>query len=145
MMIIRLCVRRHGRLPQTIMMDGGPEFESAYFEALLARVQVNKLVRPAEEPRYGALLERLFGTANTDLLHHLRGTTREMHTPRRMSCSHQPARQALWTLDALYLQVCEWAYEIYDTIPHPALGRSPADAFQASLAVSGHRPHRHIA
>src|SRR5207249_3908157 len=35
--------------------------------------------------------------------------------------------------------------EIYDTIPHPALGRSPADAFRASLAVSGHRPYRHIA
>ena len=35
MMILRECVRRHHRLPQTIVVDGGKEFESVYFETLL--------------------------------------------------------------------------------------------------------------
>jgi hypothetical protein len=37
MMILRECVRRHGRLPQIIVIDGGAEFQSTYFETLLAR------------------------------------------------------------------------------------------------------------
>jgi putative transposase len=28
MMIVRECVRRHGRLPQILVLDGGKEFDS---------------------------------------------------------------------------------------------------------------------
>lgn len=35
MMVLRICVRRLGRLPQTLVVDGGREFHSRYFEALL--------------------------------------------------------------------------------------------------------------
>ena len=41
-MILRDCVRRQGRLPQTIVVDGGREFESTYFETLLARYECTK-------------------------------------------------------------------------------------------------------
>src|SRR5258708_36218312 len=33
MMILRDCVRRHSRLPQIMVVDGGPEFRSTYFGA----------------------------------------------------------------------------------------------------------------
>ena len=46
MMILRECVRRHSRLPQILVLDGGSEFESTYFEALLARCEVTKKSRP---------------------------------------------------------------------------------------------------
>jgi len=39
MMILRDCVRRHARLPQIAVVDGGPEFKSTYFETLLARYE----------------------------------------------------------------------------------------------------------
>lgn len=42
MMILRECVRRHGQLPQIVVIDGGPEFQSTYFEALLARYECIK-------------------------------------------------------------------------------------------------------
>ena len=32
MMIVRECVRRHSRLPQILVLDGGSEFDSIYFE-----------------------------------------------------------------------------------------------------------------
>src|ERR1017187_9125448 len=34
MMILRECVRRHRRLPQIVVLDGGREFDSVYFETL---------------------------------------------------------------------------------------------------------------
>ena len=56
-----------------------------------------------------------------------------------------PAGQARWTLGRLYGRLCEWAYEVYDTLEHPALGQSPRDAFTAGLVQGGRRVHRLIA
>jgi putative transposase len=42
MMVLRAGVRRHQRLPQAIVVDGGPEFHSVYFESLLARYYCTK-------------------------------------------------------------------------------------------------------
>jgi putative transposase len=36
MMVLRICVQRYSRLPQTIVTDNGKEFHSNYFESLLA-------------------------------------------------------------------------------------------------------------
>lgn len=56
MLIVRECVKRHGRLPQIIVVDGGKEFGSVYFETLLAYFQCVKKVRPPAEPRNVRLL-----------------------------------------------------------------------------------------
>ena len=66
MMVLRECVRRHGRLPQTIVVDGGREFGSLYFETLLARYECTKKTRPPGKARFGAVCERLFGTSVVD-------------------------------------------------------------------------------
>ena len=34
MMVLRECVWRNARLPQAIVVDGGPDFRSIYFETL---------------------------------------------------------------------------------------------------------------
>jgi hypothetical protein len=62
MMALRECVRRHGRLPQILVVDGGREFESVYFETLLARYECIRKTRPGAQPRFGSVCERLFGT-----------------------------------------------------------------------------------
>ncbi|MBA2680943.1 MAG: Mu transposase C-terminal domain-containing protein, partial [Ktedonobacteraceae bacterium] len=41
--------------------------------------------------------------------------------------------------------LCEWAYEVYDQMEHPALGQSPRDAFLQGLIHTGEREHRAIA
>jgi hypothetical protein len=39
----------------------------------------------------------------------------------------------------------QWAYEDYDTIPHPALhGQSPREAFEQSIKQDGERSHKKI-
>ncbi|MBU0493749.1 MAG: DDE-type integrase/transposase/recombinase [Chloroflexi bacterium] len=144
MMIVRECVRRHGRLPQIIVVDGGPEFGSIYFETLLARYECTKKTRPGAQARFGSVCERLFGTTNTRFVHNLVGNTQITRAVRQVTQAVDPQEHARWTLGRLYERLCEWAYEVYDTIEHPALGQSPRDAWTAGLAQGGQRPQRLI-
>ena len=144
MMVLRECVRRHGRLPQILVVDGGREFQSTYFETLLARYECTKKTRPGAKPRFGSVCERLFGTANTQFVHNLAGNTQIMRNVRQVTKEVNPRTHACWTLGEFYDYLCRWAYEVYDTIDHPALGQSPREAFAAGLAQSGTRNHRLI-
>lgn len=144
MMILRECVRRHGRLPQIIVIDGGAEFQSTYFETLLARYECVKKTRPPAKARFGSVCERLFGTTNTQFINNLRGNTQITRNVRQVTRSVNPKELAAWTLGDLHDRVSEYLYEVYDTIDHPALGQSPRQAFQAGLEAGGLRPQRMI-
>lgn len=144
MMVLRECVHRHGRLPQIIVVDGGKEFESLYFETLLARYECTKKTRPPAQARFGSVCERIFGTTNTQLIYNLLGNTQLTKEVRVVTASVDPKRHAVWTLARLYDRLCEWAYELYDTTVHPALGQSPRDCFEDGMARTGFRNHRVI-
>ena len=144
MMVMRECVRRFGRLPQTVVVDGGLEFSGIYFETLLARYECTKKTRPPAQSRFGSVCERLFGTANTQFVHNLQGNTQMMRNVRQVTKAINPRQHALWTLEKLYEYLCEWAYEVYDTREHPALGQSPREAFTDGMVQSGERLHRLI-
>src|SRR5713101_2030278 len=144
MMVLRECVHRHNRLPELVVVDWGPEFRSTYFETLLARYECSKATRPPAKPRFGSVIERLFGTANTTFVHNLRGNTQVMKQVRQVTKSVDPREHATWTLSTLYARLCQWAYEVYDTREHPALGQTPEEAFNTGLLRGGMRPHRLI-
>ncbi len=143
--VLRECVHRHHRLPETIVVDGGPEFAGVYFETFLARYRVTKKTRPGAKPRYGSVCERLFGTTNTRFVHTLAGNTQLTTSVRQVTAATDPRTQACWTFGALHERLQEWAYEIYDTLEHPALGQSPRAAFAAGMVQGGVRPQRVIA
>jgi putative transposase len=144
MMILRDCVRRHGRLPQILVIDGGAEFEGTYFETLLARYEVTKKTRPPAQARFGSVCERIFGTTNTQFVHTLRGNTQITRNVRQVTKSVNPRGQAVWTLAALEERLSEYVFEIYDTAFHPSLGQSPRGAFTAGLEAGGLREQRMI-
>jgi putative transposase len=144
MMVFRECVRRHSRLPQIVVADGGREFQSTYFETLLARYELVKKTRPPAKPRFGSVCERLFGTANTQFLHNLKGNTQLAVHARQVTKSVNPKGLAIWPFEELHRKLAEYAYEIYDTLSHPALGASPREAYQSGLATTGTRLHRQI-
>lgn len=145
MMTLRECVRRLGRLPQILVVDGGREFGSTYFETLLARYECTKKVRPPAQARFGSVCERLFGTTNTRFVHNLLGNTQITRNVRQVTKSVDPKGQATWSLADLYDRLGEFLYQIYDTIQHPALGQSPREAYLSGLAITGQRPQRQIA
>jgi putative transposase len=144
MMIIRECVRRFGRLPQVLVTDGGLEFSDTYFETLLAVYECTKKTRPPAESRFGSICERLFGTTNTRFIHNLQGNTQIMRNVRQVTKSVNPKEHAIWTLEKLYVYLREWAYEVYDTMAHPALSECPRDAFARGMFNKGSRSHRLI-
>lgn len=144
MMVLREGVRRFNRLPQTIVVDGGAEFGSIYFESLLARYECTKKTRPAAHARFGSVCERLFGTANSQFIHNLAGNTQIMRQVREVTKACSPRTHAVWTLGELHRYLCQWAYEVYDMTVHPALGQSPREAFTQGLRHGGERAHRLI-
>ncbi|HEY7413755.1 MAG TPA: Mu transposase C-terminal domain-containing protein [Ktedonobacteraceae bacterium] len=144
MMVLRVCVRRLGRLPQMLVVDGGKEFRSRYFETLLNSYACHKKYRPWAKPRYGSVIERLFGSANTTFVFNLLGNTQASKTARQMTSAVNPKNQAVWQLPDLYDFLCEWAYEVYDQQTHPALSLSPREAWEHGLDLGGPREHRRI-
>lgn len=141
MMAFRLCVKQYGRLPQELVVDRGPEFSSVYFETLLTRCFVTKLERPAQQPRFGSVLERLFGATNTELIQQLRGNTQASKIPRHMTREVDPKRLAVWTLDAFARRLTEYTQEVYDQMEHRALFQSPREAFAQGMLRAGSRAH----
>ena len=141
MMVMRECVRRHMRLPQTIVVDNGAEFRSTYFESLLARYECTKKQRPPAQSRFGSICEQLFGSANTQF-HNLRGNTQIVRNVRQVTKGNSPKGLATWTLPELHDRLCQYLFDIYETTEHPALGQTPREAFCRGLESTGSRGHR---
>lgn len=144
MLVIRDCVRRHGRLPATIVVDQGSEFISVYFDQLLAIFNIHKRMRPASHPRFGSIVERFFGVKNTEFTHVLRGNNKALQTPRRMSPTHDPRTLAVWNLRAFREAFEQFLDEVYHQLEHPALGVNPKTAMEIGIAQSGARRHTWI-
>ncbi len=145
MMVIRDCVRRHGRMPQIIVTDGGREFKSIYYDQLLAKYECTKKLRPAADPRFGSTCERLFGTTNTQFIHNLAGNTKITKTVRIVTKSVNPKALALWDFSGLLEHLEVFLFDKYEIVSHPALSQPPRDAFNHGMATTGTRQHRRVA
>ncbi|WP_174999035.1 Mu transposase C-terminal domain-containing protein [Rugamonas aquatica] len=144
MLVMRECIRRHGRVPATIVVDNGKDFECEYFEQLLARVGTTKKSRPPHKSRFGSVMERFFGISNTQFLHNLQGNNKPLQPPRQMSATHDPRSQAIWTLPTFIPQFAQFAYDLYGNMEHSALGVSPNDAIKVGMERTGLRSIRLI-
>jgi transposase InsO family protein len=145
MMVLRECVRRFNRIPQILIVDGGREFASTYFETLLARYECTKKTRPPAKARFGSICERMFGAANSRFIHNLRGNTQITRNVRQVTKSVDPKGLATWSLTELHRRLSEYLYEVHDTIKHPALGCSPREAYDAAIISGGSRARRMVA
>jgi putative transposase len=139
MMVLRECVFRHKRFPEMVVVDGGKEFHSDYFDALLARYNCSKATRPKSKSRFGSEMERVFGTTNEEFIHNLEGNTQATKNVRQLTPAVDPKRHAVWTLGELYARLQEWAYERFDTNEHGGIGQTPAEAFNQGIHLWGRR------
>lgn len=144
MMVVRDMVGRFQRLPEFVIVDNGKDFISEAFENFLKAMGTHLRLRPAGQPRHGAVLERLFGHIHSDYIHNLAGNTKATKNVRMVTGTHLPVKFAEWTLEALYFGIQHWATEYYDTKYHPTLDDSPREAFLRGLRESGARPQRQI-
>lgn len=96
-MVVRDCVRRHGRLPEMLIVDGGAEFDSVHFALMLATFGVIRCQRPPEDPRFGQEVERLFGIFKTRFAKGLPGAGLSIEQARSVSAAFKSHHRAKLT------------------------------------------------
>lgn len=107
-MAIRQCVRRHGKLPNSIVVDRGADFRSVYFNALLANYGVAPIMRPAAHSRYGSEVERFFGEFKSQWLSMRPGNFSSAYNARSVSSSHSPDAEATMTIETFIEELSEF-------------------------------------
>lgn len=141
MMVLADVVRRTGRLPDAIVHDWGSEFKAKDFKECLAALYIERFVRPKGSPRFGSVIERMFGTTTRQLIDNLVGNTKLRKNVRQLVPSVNPSSFAgLWLID-LYVGLEEY-FNLYNARKHPTTLQSPDDKTEASLIAQGRRLHR---
>ncbi len=139
---IRQMVKSTGYFPASFVVDGGKEFQSVYFETLVAS-KGSSIQKREGKPRQGALIERYFGSVTSQLIDRLQGNTQPTKNVRQMSRDMNPKRSAIWTLESLHSALDSFL-GLYSSSDHPALGCSPEYQFQRSMARDGARTIRKV-
>jgi putative transposase len=142
MMVVRDIVRRHGQMPAMLVLDNGKEFHSRALANVCELYGCSIRYRPGGKPRYGSVMERAFGTTNTEFIHQLAGNTQLMKTPRTVTKAVLPENFAAWTLPQLHWALEFYFYKVYGATDHPAHGEPPTDHFKRRMAETGERQHR---
>lgn len=144
LMIIRDYVRRHGCLPRVLVVDNGAEFHSHELRDLCRLLGIDLRFRPPAMPRGGAMVERLLGAIEEEVLALMEGNTRMLKTDARLVTKGvDPFRRAEWTLPGVYGAIEKYLFEIRPNRKHPALGVEPNVFEKRRLAETGAREHRH--
>jgi transposase InsO family protein len=144
LMLMRECVRRHRRLPDAVMFDGGREFTSEVLESLAAIYGVSLQQRANDRPQFGSVIERFLGSLKTMFFANLAGTTVRNPAADPKEAALRAKNGAVWSIGCLHQLLEEFLFRIYDQRVHPSLGRSPAETYEQGLARSGMRPSRAI-
>ena len=146
MMLLRDMVRRHHRLPETLVLDNGKEFHSKYLRGFCWLYGITIANRPVGQPRSGLVVERIFGTTHTQLIRLLRGNSQLLKDPRAMSQSVSPEGRETWTLFGLHYVLEHYFDNIYGKKPHPAHRdqdyTAPIEHYNFRMLETGMRNHR---
>lgn len=133
---------RTGRIPDSIIHDWGSEFRAKAFICCLAALFVEKFVRPKGSPKFGSVIERMFGIATQQLIANLAGNTKLRKNVRELSLSNDPSIHSGLSLLDLYLGLEDFFFDQYNTKKHPATLMPPDVKFETSLIEQGSRIHR---
>ncbi|WP_460875955.1 TnsA endonuclease N-terminal domain-containing protein [Rhodanobacter koreensis] len=127
-MVIRDCVARHGRLPEILVVDGGPELDSVHFTTLLASLSVTRIQRPPEDPRFGKEIERLFGAFKENFARGLPGFIPGVAHARKMSGKLSASKRARLKFHELIDLLDAYTFRGYNHEPKP-------DAIESRLSM----------
>lgn len=132
---LRDCVARWGRLPDTIVVDQGPEFHSVEFQQACAWANVAIRYRPTAQPRFGSPVERAI-LELTRIVHRLRGQTTNRKDRRGSDSSKDASKLALWDLATLARHIAQ-GIETLHAEPMQAKGACRRDLFESGIAAHG--------
>ncbi len=141
MMAIRCMVQTHSVLPESVVVDGGKEFQGRDFEVFCARHRV--MIKSREgQPRGGGVVERMFGVTNTAFIHNLEGNTKYMKNVREISRTHNPKNTAEWRFKDLVGALNEF-FETFNAKSPKKSTLSPNELALYSQRMFGERAFLH--
>lgn len=99
LLLLRECVRCHQRLPDALVMDGGPEFRHACFEIFCVRCGCMMKTRPAPRPYFGSIIEKMFGATDTQIFRNLDGSAHMLKMAEKIPAAARGAVPCLGIID----------------------------------------------
>lgn len=136
MQVLRNMVARHHRLPSTLIVDGGKEFQSESFQSLCALYSVNITYRNCN-PRKGCIVERFFLSVQTRLIHQMAGNTKWMKDPRSQTKAVNPKTHAIHRLSNIHGFFEKYCFEVYNNEVHSSTEEEPNESESRSFAAHG--------
>lgn len=106
-MVLRNCALAHSRLPESITVDNGSDFNSTYFETTLAYLNIHKQSRPPGAPRFGSTIESSFGSMQSHI-ENFPGNKRNDERKRATSNSHKGRSHATLNLERTWRAVADY-------------------------------------
>lgn len=116
-MVVRDCVRRHGRLPEMIIVDGGSDFRSKHFFVMLSTLRVVRCERPPEDPRFGQEVERVFKDFKDRFARGLPGFGISIERARAVSSAFKAAASSSLTLLEAFEALEAFVFRGYNNSP----------------------------
>lgn len=116
-----------GGAPEAIVFDRGDKYITDDAYDILADLGITNLGCPAGKPWLKPYIERVFRTVHTDLLLRFSGRAFSNVVERG---ENDAAARATLTLEAFLCWLVRWVVDAYHTKKHPALGMSPAMAWE---------------
>lgn len=123
-------------LPDGIHSDNGSDFRSVTFQRACANLGIETDYRPLGAPRYGGHIERLIGTAQSEM-HLLPGTTFSNVADRG---DYDSDGSAALTLDEFETWLWRFIAADYNVRAHSATGRPPLIAWRLGADGQGFVP-----
>ena len=128
--------------PRRVMMDNGSDYASATFMAALEKFGIDATTSAPHTPTGKSIIERLWGTINTQFCQYLPGYTGG--TPENRGLAIEKEKNLL-TPDALFELFDDWVLSIYQNTPHhglrdrmdPTTLLSPNQVLAAAAQVTG--------
>jgi putative transposase len=142
MMVLRDIVRRHGRMPDMLILDNGKEFHSAAMRRVCQLYGCDLRYRPAARPRFGSIMERVFGVVQSQLINNLKGNSQILRHAREATKSMLPENFTEWTLPGLHAALEYYFEALYGKEPHSAHGDGPMEHLLQRMLETGERKNR---
>jgi putative transposase len=123
-------------VPASLIVDNGKEFHAHHIRTLCATLEIDLRYRPRRTPRFGAVIERTFGTINARVLHNLLGNTKTMVNVKMKN--RNPQDEAVWTLPLLdtllHVYFADWhPHEVHGSLH----GHTPLQMWTEGLDLTG--------
>mgnify|MGYP003135318703 CR=1 FL=1 len=127
----------HG-VPDLLVTDNGSAFANHRFIAAAQNVALDLIRAPAGLPQLRGTIERLFGTASTNLVSRLSGRTFSDVVERG---DYPSEARAVNTIEEFATMLVRWIVDIYHNTPHEGLGgETPLECWKRLSDSYGVRP-----